>query len=153
MSVADNLGANVHTRSHCMKNRISIDRSIPSIGLECSSQNGTREGQLSTLIKSDGLTREAIRACRREQDIYAHHLTGRKATFCATSKDTGSGGRKRRYLKDESPKFTRDVSRKNKALAEVAGVHYSSDNVIRHVRVKSPRPQRISSSFSSVSVF
>jgi hypothetical protein len=140
MSVADDLGVNVHTLSYCMKNRISIDRSILSVSLECSSQNWTREGQLSPLINSDGLTREAIRACRREQDIYAHHLTGRKATFCAMRKDTGSGGRERRYLKDESAKLTRDVPRKNKALAEVAGVHYSSDNMIRHVRVKSPRP-------------
>jgi len=62
MPVADDLGVNVHTPSYCMKNRTSIDRSIPSVGLECSPQNWARQGQLLPLIKSDDLTGVTLRS-------------------------------------------------------------------------------------------
>jgi transposase len=121
-SVADDLGVNVHTLRYWMKNRTGIDRSITPVGPERSPQDWTREEQLSALIKSDGLTGEALHAWCREKGIYAHHLTSWKAAFCAVSQDAASNGRELRDLKDKNAILKRDVLRKDKALAEAAAL-------------------------------
>ena len=121
-SVAEGLGVNVHTLRYWMKNRTGIDRSIPPVGPERSPQDWTREEQLSALIKSDGLTGEALHAWCREKGIYAHHLTSWKAAFCAVGQDAASNGRELRDLKDKNATLKRDVLRKDKALAEAAAL-------------------------------
>jgi hypothetical protein len=53
--------------------------------------------------------------------LFAHHLSGWKAAFCAEGK-ASHGARELRVLKDENDRLKRELVRKEKALAEAAAL-------------------------------
>jgi hypothetical protein len=74
------------------------------------------------LHETHGLSGESLQAWCREHGIFAHHLTSWKTAFCAEDKESASGVREVRTLKDEIAKLKRDGARKDKALAEAAAL-------------------------------
>ena len=85
-------------------------------------QDWTGAEQFAALQETHGLSSEALQAWCRERGIFAHHLTSWKATFCAEVRESATGVREVRTLKDEIVKLKRDIVRKNGALAEAAAL-------------------------------
>lgn len=76
--------------------------------------------RLQMLLESHGLDEEALNAFCREQGIFRHHLEQWQTTFTA-----GGGVDNRtelRELKDTNKALTRELNRKEKALAEAAAL-------------------------------
>ena len=80
------------------------------------------EEQLIGLHESHGLQGEALNAWCREKGLFAHHLASWRESFCAGNKEEARGDRERRSLKDEIQQLKRELSRKEKALAEAAAL-------------------------------
>ncbi len=120
-SVADDLNVNYHTLKNWMKSK-SVDRHSMSATKEKRPQDWTAEEQLVALHETHGLSGEALQAWCRERGLFAHHLTSWKSAFCADGKETTSGTRELRTLKDENAKLKRDAIRKDRALAEAAAL-------------------------------
>ncbi len=104
-----------------MKNKAVIKIGVPA-AREKRPKDWTAEEQLLGLHETHALSGEALQAWCRERGIFAHHLTGWKAAFCATGKEPASGVREVRTLKDENVKLKRELVRKEKALAEAAAL-------------------------------
>ena len=64
---------------------------------------------------------EALQAWCRESGLFPHHLTDWKAAFCAGIK-TPTSPREIRVLKEENELLKRELTRKEKALAEAAAL-------------------------------
>ena len=120
-SVAEDLNVNHHTLRYWMKNK-AVTKSGASAEREKRPQDWTAEEQLLALQETHGLSGEALQAWCRERGIFAHHLTSWKAAFCTGGKETAPGPRELRTLKEEIVKLKRDVTRKDKALAEAAAL-------------------------------
>lgn len=120
-AVAEDLNVNHHTLKYWMKNK-AVTKSGASATREKRPQDWTAEEQLVALHESHGLSGEALQGWCRERGIFAHHLTGWKAAFCAGGKEVAPGTREVRTLKDEIARLKREVVRKNKALAEAAAL-------------------------------
>ena len=120
-AVADDLNVNHHTLRYWMKNK-SVKTPGVAATKEKRPQDWTAEEQLVALQESHGLSGEALQAWCRERGIFAHHLTSWKAAFCADGKETTSGTRELRTLKDEIVTLKREAVRKDKALAEAAAL-------------------------------
>ena len=73
------------------------------------------------LHETHGLSGEALHAWCRENGLFAHHLTSWKAAFCADGK-VASGTHEIRVLKDENDPLKRELTRKERALAEAAAL-------------------------------
>ncbi|SFB35462.1 Transposase [Collimonas sp. OK607] len=121
MSVAEDLKVNHHTLRYWMKNK-AVTKSGASAAREKRPQDWTAEEQLLALQETHGLSGEALQAWCRERGIFAHHLTSWRAAFCKGGKETASGPREVRTLKDENVKLKRELVRKDKALAEAAAL-------------------------------
>ena len=120
-SVADDLNVSYHTVKYWMK-RKPVKKLGALAVKEKRPQDWTAEEQLVALHESHGLSGEALQAWCRERGIFAHHLTSWKAAFCADGKETTSGTRELRTLKDEIATLKREAVRKDKALAEAAAL-------------------------------
>ena len=120
-SVAEDLNVNYHTLKNWMKNK-SVDKHSVSATKEKRPQDWTPEEQLIALHETHGLSGEALQAWCRERGLFAHHLTCWKAAFCAEGKETTSGTRELRTLKDEIVTLKREAVRKDRALAEAAAL-------------------------------
>lgn len=120
-SVADDLNVNYHTVKNWMKHK-----SAHKLGMTASKekrpQDWTPQEQLVALQESHGLSGEALQAWCREKGLFVHHLTSWTATFCAEGKESVSGPREVRKLKDENAKLQRELVRKDRALAEAAAL-------------------------------
>jgi transposase-like protein len=76
--------------------------------------------RLQMLMESHGLDEEALNAFCREKGIFRHHLEQWQAAFTAGGAvDTRS---QLRELKDRNRTLTRELNRKEKALAEAAAL-------------------------------
>jgi transposase-like protein len=76
--------------------------------------------RLQILMESHGLDEEVLNAFCREQGIFRHHLEQWQAAFTAGgSVDTRE---ELRELKDTNKVLTRELNRKEKALAEAAAL-------------------------------
>ena len=120
-SVADDLNVSYHTVKYWMKGK-SVDKHRLSATKEKRPQDWTPEEQLVALHESHGLSGEVLQAWCRERGLFAHHLTSWKAAFCAEAKETISGPRELRTLKDEIVTLKREAVRKDRALAEAAAL-------------------------------
>jgi transposase-like protein len=76
--------------------------------------------RLHMLLESHSLDDEALNACCREKGIFRHHLEQWRAAFEAGA--AGVNHAELRALKDLNKALTRELSRKEKALAEAAAL-------------------------------
>lgn len=120
-AVADDLSINHHTLKYWMKHKSMIKSGVPT-AKEKRPQDWTATEQMVALQESHGLSGDALPAWCRERGIFAHHLESWKAAFCAEGKESTSGAREVRTLKDENVKLKRELVRKDKALAEAAAL-------------------------------
>ena len=79
------------------------------------------EQQLMALHETYGLSGEALHTWCRENGLFAHHLAAWKTAFCSGRK-ASPDTRKFRVLKDENNQLKRELTRKEKALAEAAAL-------------------------------
>ncbi len=119
--VTDDLNVSYHTVKNWMRNKSGDKHKVVAIR-EKRPQDWTAEEQLVALHESHGLSGEALQAWCRERGLFAHHLTSWKAAFCIESKESASGSRELRTLKDEIVALKREAVRKDKALAEAAAL-------------------------------
>jgi transposase-like protein len=120
-SVAADLNVNHHTLKYWMKNK-SMTQSGVSAAREKRPQDWTAAEQLAALQETHCLSGEALQAWCRQRGIFAHHLTSWKTAFCTEVKESTTGVREVRTLKDEIVKLKRDGVRKDRALAEAAAL-------------------------------
>ena len=120
-SVAEELNVNYHSLKHWMK-RKTVGKSSVSVVKEKRAQDWRAEEQLVALHETHGLSGEALHAWCREHGLFAHHLASWKAAFCVDGKGSEPGARALRTLKDENAQLKRELSRKEKALAEAAAL-------------------------------
>ena len=76
--------------------------------------------RLQMLMESHGLDEEALNARCREKGIFRHHLEQWQAAFIAGG--SGVNRTELRELKDTNKALTRELNRKEKALAEAAAL-------------------------------
>ncbi len=118
-SVADDLNMSYGTLRNWMK--ADKNSSQAKAGLRSKRPNdwGLAE-RLQMLMESHGLDEEALNAFCREKGIFRHHLEQWQAAFVAGGAvDTRS---ELRELKDTNKALTRELNRKEKALAEAAAL-------------------------------
>ena len=120
-SVAEDLNVNHHTLRYWMKNRVVINKDAPT-AREKRPQDWTAAEQFAALQATHGLPDEALQAWCREHGIFPHHLTSWEAAFCGEVKESATGVREMRTLKDKVAKLEREIVRKNGALAEAAAL-------------------------------
>ena len=120
-SVAQDLHVNYHTLKNWMKTEAVNKRSVTPVK-DRRPQDWSAEEQLLALHETHGLLGESLNAWCREKGLFAHHLSGWKAAFCAESKTGMSGARDLRELRDENGQLKREIVRKDKALAEAAAL-------------------------------
>lgn len=120
-SVAEDLHVNYHTLKNWMKREPLNKRSVTTIK-EKRPQDWSAEEQLLALHETHGLSGEGLNAWCREKGLFAHHLSGWKAAFCAETKAGTAGARDLRELRDENGQLKREIVRKDKALAEAAAL-------------------------------
>ena len=84
-------------------------------------QDWNPEAQLVALHETHELSGEALQVWCRKNGLFAHHLTSWKTAFCAGVK-AAPGTREMRTLKDENDQLKRELTRKEKALAEAAAL-------------------------------
>lgn len=119
-SVADELNISVFTLKNWMKRIVNQDlQGEPA--KEKRPQDWSLQEQLIGLHESHGLQGEALNAWCRGKGLFTHHLESWKASFCA-GKEDGHDAREWRSLKDENQQLKRELSRKEKALAEAAAL-------------------------------
>ncbi len=80
----------------------------------------SRAERLQILMESHGLDEEALNAFCREKGIFRHHLEQWQAVFSAG--DAADTREELRELKDTNKALTRELNRKEKALAEAAAL-------------------------------
>lgn len=120
-SVAEDLHVNYHTLKNWMKREPLNKRSVTTIK-EKRPQDWSAEEQLLALHETHGLSGESLNAWCREKGLFAHHLSGWKAAFCAETRAGTAGARDLRELRDENGQLKREIVRKDKALAEAAAL-------------------------------
>ncbi len=120
-SVAEDLHVNYHTLKNWMKREPLNKRSVTTIK-EKRPQDWSAEEQLLALHETHGLSGERLNAWCREKGLFAHHLSGWKAAFCAETRAGTAGARDLRELRDENGQLKREIVRKDKALAEAAAL-------------------------------
>ncbi len=120
-SVAQDLHVNYHTLKNWMKTEAVNKRSVTPVK-DRRPQDWSAEEQLLALHETHGLLGESLNAWCREKGLFAHHLSGWKAAFCAESKTGMPGARDLRELRDENGQLKREIVRKDKALAEAAAL-------------------------------
>ena len=120
-SVAEDLHVNYHTLKNWMKTK-AVDKMGQRPLKEKRPQDWSAEEQLVALHETHGLSGESLNAWCREKGLFAHHLTGWKAAFCAGTNTGAPGARDWRELRDENGQLKRELVRKDKALAEAAAL-------------------------------
>ena len=119
-SVADDLNVKYHTIKNWMKRNVVENVGVTAIK-EKRPQDWSNEEQLIALHETHGLSGENLHSWCREKGVFNHNLTVWRSAFCAMDK-TAPGTREIRTLKDENEKLKRELTRKEKALAEAAAL-------------------------------
>lgn len=123
-SVADELNMNRSTLKGWMKQRSKQHR-MSMVKREKRPVEWSLAERLLALQESHGLEGESLNAWCREKGVFAHHLTQWRADFC-NGGGSGNGApvsaQEWRALKDENQKLQRELTRKEKALAEAAAL-------------------------------
>jgi transposase-like protein len=119
-SVADELNVRFFTLKYWMKT-IAHKEIQAGPQKEKQPQDWSAREQFTALQESFGLQDEALNRWCREKGLFTHHLSWQEA-FCAGHKGEVESERERRSLKDENQQLKRELSRKERALAEVAAL-------------------------------
>ena len=110
-SVAEELNINCHTVKNRMKRQSKQVAAMSVLAIkEKRPQDWNAEAKLI-----------ALHAWCRENGLFAHHLTSWKNAFCAGAK-AAPGTHEMRTLKDENDQLKRELTRKERALAEAAAL-------------------------------
>lgn len=117
-AVAQELNVNYHTLKGWMKETVAKD----GLGMprkEQRPEDWTLPERLTALQESHGLVGEALNRWCRERGLFAHQLVAWQAAFC-----TGAGDQRAslRALQAENQRLSRELARKEKALAEAAAL-------------------------------
>jgi hypothetical protein len=122
LSVAEELNINFFTLKNWMKKKSKKVEIMSELTVkEKRPQDWNAESQLVALHETHGLTGEALHTWCRENGLFAHHLTSWKTAFCAGVK-TEPSTREMRSLKDKNDQLKRELTRKERALAEAAAL-------------------------------
>ena len=117
--VAEDLNMSLGTLRNWMKaerNRLQTRNGLQSKR----PQDWSLADRLQILMESHGLDEEALNALCREKGIFRHHLEQWQATF--TAGGAADNRSQLRELKDTNRTLTRELNRKEKALAEAAAL-------------------------------
>jgi transposase len=87
-------------------------------------EDWTREQCFNAIVACHDLTEEKISAYCRTQVIYAHHIDQWKLDFLGgdNTQEPAHAQQKVRQLSQQNQKLKRDLTRKDKALAETAAL-------------------------------
>jgi transposase-like protein len=117
--VAEDLNMSLGTLRNWMK--ADRDSSRAKAGLQSKRpQDWSLAERLQILMESYGLDEEALNAFCREKGIFRHHLEQWQASF--TAGGAVDNRSQLRELKDTNRRLTRELNRKEKALAEAAAL-------------------------------
>lgn len=122
-SVADELNMNHSTLKGWMKQRSKQHR-MSVVKREKRPGEWSLAERLMALHESHGLEGESLNAWCREKGVFAHHLTQWRTDFCngASANAAPVSAQEWRALKDENQTLQRELTRKEKALAEAAAL-------------------------------
>ena len=122
-AVADELNISLYTLKNWMKKPVP-ETENPKPPKAKRPQEWSAEERLRALHVSYGLSGEALNAWCREHGLFAHHLAEWKAEFCTPSKPVNGRAEANevRALKAENQRLERELTRKDKALAEAAAL-------------------------------
>jgi|ABSP01.1.fsa_nt_gi transposase-like protein len=121
-AIADELNINLFTLKEWLrKSRLTMtdNNTIPKRPTDWS-----RAQRFQALMQSSVLKGEALNGFCREQGIFSHHLDAWKADFIKeTSKaETSTKSTTEKTLREENAQLKKELSRKEKALAETAAL-------------------------------
>ena len=118
-AVAKELNVNYHTLKGWMKETAAKDALGMSKQKEKRPEDWTLPERLTALQESHGLVGEALQSWCREHGLFAHQLIAWQEAFC-----TGAGDQRAslRSLQAENQRLSRELARKEKALAEAAAL-------------------------------
>lgn len=87
-------------------------------------EDWTKEQRFNAIVACHDLSEEQINAYCRSQGIYVHHIEQWKLEFLGgdNAADTVQSQQKVRQLSQQNQKLKRDLTRKDKALAETAAL-------------------------------
>ena len=122
-SVAEELNMNAFTLKGWMKKTLPNDPSR-TLQKEKRPEDWRVDERLLALQESHGLEGEALHAWCREKGLFSHQLVQWKVDFCDQSgaSEGREGARELRALKEENQRLQRELTRKEKALAEAAAL-------------------------------
>jgi transposase-like protein len=119
--VADELNVNFYTVKNWIR-RKPLDKVIASANREKRPEEWQRDEQLIALHETHGMDDEAVLAWCREHGVFPHHLVNWREAFCIVAKPTVADPSAMRDLQKENDRLTRELDRKEKALAEAAAL-------------------------------
>jgi transposase-like protein len=119
--VADELNVNFYTVKNWIR-RKPLDKVIASANREKRPEEWQRDEQLIALHETHGMGDEAVLAWCREHGVFPHHLASWREAFCVVAKPTVADPSAMRDLQKENDRLTRELDRKEKALAEAAAL-------------------------------
>jgi hypothetical protein len=87
-------------------------------------QDWTAESRLELIIESKGLSEEQISELCRTQGLFPHHIKEWKQQFISIATQSAESRKQVtvKTLRNEIKTLTKDLNRKNKALAETAAL-------------------------------
>ena len=118
-AIAQELNMNVGTLKSWMKSVSKADQKRIG-GVEKRPQDWSLSERMSALLESHALSGEALQSWCREKGVFSHQLARWRADFCRPT--TNEDGPMMRTLKDENKRLERELTRKEKALAEAAAL-------------------------------
>lgn len=118
-TIAKELNMNVGTLKNWMKNISQNDRAQLG-GREKRPQDWSLNERLSALLNTHALSGETLQAWCREHGVFSHQLAQWRTEFCQPA--TSGDSQLMRTLKDENKRLERELTRKEKALAEAAAL-------------------------------
>ena len=123
-AVASDLGLQVGTLKDWMKDARRQGREGAAVTGAVEVDSDTLAGRLNLLLASAGLSADELHAWCRERGIFAHQLATWKAAFALGVDSSGLKPLRseRDALKQERDALLRQLSRKDKALAEAAAL-------------------------------
>jgi transposase-like protein len=117
--IADELNINLFTLKNGMKTTTpNTEKRTPDKAKR--PQDWRPEDRLVALHECYGLSDEALNAWCRARGLFAHQLTQWKTDFCISGSSSREEAQALRSLKTENQRLERELTRKEKALAEAA---------------------------------
>jgi transposase-like protein len=118
--IADKLSVNSYTLKHWL--REYHPKPMPHKPDAKSPADWTNEEKLHALMASYGLKDEALASFCRQQGLFIHHLSRWKTDFTDKQSSPPNQPKSDKALRDEIIQLNKELSRKDKALAEAAAL-------------------------------